>query len=340
MLGRCCRDLSVCAVLSIACVGTRALNAQEFAPTLLSYRAPVGCPEVADFQRSVQRRSAHVRFVDEGSHDRELSIVLRKDGDFTNGELRLIERDGSLRQRSVRFNSCGEAVEGLALITLVSLDPKALLQPEKAAEPPPTPTPAPTPKPGPRRLSALPRLVAVAPESRTELALGVEFNSAFRALPATAFGGSLFVDVGSNSPSWFAPLLRVAVGHVQRRGLSSNETGEAEANFSLTLATLSACPLRVAGGPFALRPCAFVSGGLLHAWGSNTTELEPQSRPYGAWGGSLQIFARASQMIEMVTDMAAGPTVFRDRFGFDEALIWKTPPLYLSGGVGLRFVFR
>ena len=338
MLGRCRRSLSVCAVLSSVGLGTSKLRAQEIAPTLLSYRAPEGCPEVADFQRSVQRRSAHVRFVDEGSHDRELSIVLRKDGDLTNGELRLIERDGSLRQRSVRFTSCAEAVEGLALITLVSLDPKALLEPEKPAEP--APTPAPVPKVEGPRVSAPPRLVAVAPESRTEVALGGQFNAAFRALPGSALGGSLFVDVASTSPSWFAPLLRVAIGHVQRRGLSSNETGEAEANFSLTLATMSACPLRVAGGAFTLRPCAFVSGGLLRAWGSNTTDLEPQSRPYGAWGGSLLAFARASQTTDIVADIAAGPTVFSDRFGFDQELIWKTPALYLSSGVGLRFVFR
>jgi carboxylate-amine ligase len=71
------------------------LCAQELGPTLLSYSAPEGCPNVADFRSSVRRRSTRVRFVEEGAHDRELSIAMRKEGEHTIGELRLTERDGS-----------------------------------------------------------------------------------------------------------------------------------------------------------------------------------------------------------------------------------------------------
>ena len=72
--------------LSTALLLTRPAQAEELGPTLLSYRAPEGCPEVAEFQKSVQRRSTRVHFVDEGSHERELSIAFSKDGDFTIGE--------------------------------------------------------------------------------------------------------------------------------------------------------------------------------------------------------------------------------------------------------------
>jgi len=337
MLGRCCRGLSACAVLGVALLGARQVRAEELAPTLLSYRAPEGCPEVAEFQRSVQRRSARVRFVEVGPHDRELTIVLRRDASFTMGELRLLERDGSLRQRNVRVTSCSEAMEGLALIAVVSLDPQALLEPSKPAEPPSVPVPIAKPAPVASKAPPKSDSVPAAQQSKIEWALGAELNVAMRALPEPALGGSLFVDVAARSESWSSPLFRAALSHVERRGL---ESGTAEANFRLTLATLSACPLRAAAAFLVLRPCLFASGGALHAEGSNTTNLQQRTRPYGAVGGSFMLWARVSQPLEIVADLAAGATLLRDSFGFDQEQPWQTPALYLSSGVGARFVFR
>jgi len=267
---------------------------------------------------------------------------MRQDGDFIRGELRLIERDGSVRVRSVRFTTCAEAVEGLALIAVVSLDPQALLQPAQPAEPAAVATsdPAPAPKPAPAQVPARAKQDSppAAPPSKTRLALGGEFNVAIRALPAPALGGSLFLDVASSSESPLSLLFRAAVSHVERRGLSSDSG--AEANFTLTVATLSACPVRLAAGFFALRPCAFVSGGALHAWGSQTTNRQQRTRPYGALGGSLLLFARVSQAFEIVANLEAGPTLVRDTFGFDQEQPWQTPALYLSSGIGARVVFR
>src|SRR4051812_44153072 len=114
MLERWARSLNICAVWMLALLSSSHVRAQEGGPTLLSYHAPDGCSGVGDFQRSVQSRSARVHFVEQGPHDREMSIVLRKEGDFMHGELRLTEQNGSVRQRNVRFTTCSEAVEGLA----------------------------------------------------------------------------------------------------------------------------------------------------------------------------------------------------------------------------------
>jgi len=338
------RILIACVVLSIALSGARRLHAQELGPTLLSYRAPDGCPGVADFRRSVQRRSARVSFVEQGAHDRELSITVRKEGDATHGELRLVERDGRASQRSVRFRTCAEALEGLALIAVMSLDPQALLEPEKpppdatpaAVVPAPKP-PAPTAKPPPKPAAAPERPAATQP-STTKVGLGAAFNVAPSALPATALGGSLFADLTLPSQSHFAPLFRLALSHVERRGLSS--TDGAQANFTLTLATLSACPVRLSAGILELRPCGFGSAGVLYAWGSQTTNLQQRTRPYGALGGSLALFLSVSQTIDIVADLAAGATLLRDSFGFEQDQAWRTPALYLSSGIGARFVFR
>jgi len=344
MLERWRFSLNTCAALLLALFTTCRSGAQELGPTLLSYRVPDSCPSVADFQRSVQRRSARVRFVEQGAHDRELSIVMRKDGDFTHGELRLTERDGSLRQRSVRFTTCAEAVEGMALIAVVSLDPQALLEPEKAQPPAAVPATASSSvavklPPEETKPITVPAPSSSAPSSKARFALGGEINFVPSALPATAFGGSLFADLASGSESRWAPLFRIAISHVERRGLSSGIGAGAEANFTLTLATLSACPLRLGAGFLELRPCAFVSGGALHAWGSQTTNPQQRTRPYGALGGSLLLFARVTQRVDIIADLALGGTLIRDSFGFDQEQPWQTPGLYLSSGVGARFGF-
>ena len=318
----------------------RHAHGEPLAPTLLSYRAPDGCPEVAEFQKSVQRRSARVRFVDEGSHERELSIALSKDGQNTIGELRLIERDGSLRQRNVRFSSCAEAVEGLALITVVSLDPQAILEPAPKAAAPEEPTPKPAAKPEAPQPLAAATLAPIAPRAapgRLETALGGEFVAGFHELPQTALGGALFVDLASNSPSWFAPLLRIALAHSERRGVSA---GDAEANFALTEATLAACPVRLGDRAISLRPCAFTSLGALRVWSSDDSDPHARTRPHWAWGGSAFVFLRVSQITDITADFGVASTLIRDRFELQQTPFWQTRALYLSTGIGLRFVFR
>ncbi|HEX2671293.1 MAG TPA: hypothetical protein VHM25_10505 [Polyangiaceae bacterium] len=345
MHGRTVRGFSTCVVLSVALLSASLLCAQESGPTLLAYHATESCPGVADFQRSVQRRSTRVHFVERGPHDRELSIVMRQEGEATHGELRLVERDGRVSQRNVRFTTCAEAVEGLALIAVVSLDPHALLEPSDAkpdavppaaASAPPAPS-APPATVKPKRDSSERDSLSSPQKAKSRVALGAAFNVAPSALPETALGGSVFIDVAWPAHSHFTPLFRFALSHVQRRGLSSADG--AEANFTLSLATASVCPLRLPSGPLEFRACGFASGGLLHAWGAQTTNLQQRNRPYGAVGGSLLASVSASQTIDIVADLAVGATLLRDSFGFEQDQPWQTPSLYLSSGIGARFAF-
>ncbi len=335
MAGRFRRGLAACAVLSSTLLDAGALVAEELEPIGLSYRAADGCPEVGTFRRGVEQRSSRVRFVPVGTGQRELEISLRTAGDAIVGELRLTERDGSVRQRSVSFTTCAEAVEGLALITAVSLDPQASL----AAH---APAPAAAPKePAPEvAAKTLTRSTPILTSrgSSFEAGLGAELSAAFNALPATAAGGALSVDVASASDGWFAPLLRGTVSHLELRGVPQ---GDAEASFSLTAATLSACPLRLGGRSLSLRPCAFATGGALHAWGSGSTpDPQARTRPYWSWGGSLLLLVRASQALDIVSNLGLGSTLVRDQFRFEGAPFWTTPTVYLFSGVGARFVLR
>ena len=341
MLARRCRCLGALAALCAPLLTSRSAHAQDQEPTLLNYRAPADCPAVLDFQRSVERRSSRIHFVDEGSHARELDISLRKDGDLTIGELRLIEANGNLRQRSVRFPSCVDAVEGLALIATVSLDPQALLEnpqpvPEKPAEPLPTP-PATPRKPAPSA-TPKPKPALVAPP--LEIALGAESSAFFHAFPQTAFGGNVFVDVGSRSRHWFSPQLRGAITYVQRNGVLG-DVQDGRADVKLALVTLTGCPLEIGGDTLDFRPCAFVSGGELYTRGTGA-EQETQYHPQFSGGGAALVALRVAESVEIVGDASVGVTAIRDHFGFTSesgfSTAWSTPAVYISTGLGFRLL--
>jgi len=339
-LARRSRRLGASAVLcTLALTSTQALG-QDLEPTLLVYRAPPECPLVGDFQHSVERRSSRIHFVDEGSHARELSIFLRKDGDLTIGELRLIEANGNLRQRSVRFPSCADAVEGLALIATVSLDPQALLGDTKSVpQPPPEPPPKRPETPRPPAPATTPPPLPPARKTRErslEVALGAEANAFFRLFPEPAFGGSLFVDVGSGSRHWFAPELRGAITYVMRDGVLG-DVQDSRANVKLALVTVLGCPVKFGGSTLVFRPCAFIAGGDLYTRGSGSNESNYNAQL--SWGGAAQLTLHVAKQLEFVGDANVGVTAIRDRFWFatpDFSVAWTTPAVYISTGLGFR----
>jgi hypothetical protein len=349
-VARLSRGLAAYAVLCTFALTARQARAEDLHPTLLAYKAPADCPPVGDFQRSVQRRSTRIHFVDEGSHERELWVFLHKEGDFTVGELRLIEQNGSLRQRSVRFTTCAEAVEGLALIATVSLDPEALLS---GPHPVPETSPAETEKAPPPPVKAARRKAKVPPppppeeSADIEAKVGLEASVLFRAVPkATAFGGTAFLDVGSSSRHWFSPVFSGAITHVERLGIAGDSSDAiSRANFALTLVTLSGCPLRIGGNVVVFRPCARASGGALRAWGTDTNQAQAATRNYWSWGGAGVLSAQISELVEIVGDAGVGVNLIRDTFTFgrcttpsDCTQVGKTPPLYISTGLGLRLL--
>jgi hypothetical protein len=340
--------LAVGAGLCAELLVSRRACAQDLHPTLLAYKASADCPLVGDFQRSVQRRSARIHFVDEGSHERELAIVLRKNGDFTVGELRLIEANGTLRQRSVRFTTCAEAVDGLALIATVSLDPQALL--ESPGPVPQTSSPAPAPPPAQpahaepaRRPAASPPAPPVPRKGApTDAKVGVDFNAYFNALPKAAIGGSIVLDLESNSRHLFAPTFLVSATRVERLGIHEvvQPPGGGrdifDANFALSLLALSVCPLRIGGDVLVFRPCAFASGGLLSAWATETARAQSNTRGYASWGGAGMLSIRLGEVVEIVGDAGVGLTLIRDQFGFEAVTFWTTPVPYVLTGLGFR----
>ncbi|MEP7052935.1 MAG: hypothetical protein ABJB12_21395 [Pseudomonadota bacterium] len=327
------RGFSACGVAWCALlVGPRA-HADALGPTLLQYQAPADCPGAADFQRSVQRRSARIQFVAEGSHDRALTITIQASGPATVGELRLVESNGSARQRSVRFSSCSEAVEGLALIATVSLDPQMLFE-APATEPPAPPPAASAGTSPPAAHVEAPRASTRIKNSATvKASLGAQAEAYLHAVPESAVGGGLYFDLTFQPEARVSTLLRAALSHAERRGISE---GSGEASFALTVATLSVCPWRLGGALLELRPCAWAGAGALRAWSRQTTKPQAHTSQYWAGGGSALAFVRLGKFSEIALDVGVGVPALRDTFVFEGRQFWKTPAVYLSAGLGLR----
>jgi hypothetical protein len=327
--------LTCCALLA-----TPDAHAEALGPTLLQYQASAACPSAADFQRAVQRRSARLQFVAEGSHERTLAIALRAGDTAVVGELRLLEADGSVRQRNVRFSNCAEAVEGLALIAAVSLDPQSLLEaaPQEPAPPPRPPPVAQTAKPDAPRHHQ-PPLVAPRPKRLPALRTraGAEFEAYLHVTPEAALGGKAYFDLTFRPDAQLAPLLRAALSHAERRGIRE---GSGATSFALTLGTISLCPWRFGSARLELRPCAWATFGALRSWSSKTMNPRTDTREYWAGGVSALAFVKLGETTEITLDSELGAPLRRDRFVFEGSQFWKTPPLYVCTGLGLRFLLR
>jgi hypothetical protein len=304
--------------------------------TRFELRSPAGCGTAEEFVARVQRRSARIRLLPEAPGARSLIVEIQAPdaAGALNGTVTVVEPDGATRARKLKAKSCDEAMEGLSLIATVTLDPEALSsdpveRPAPTAPPPAAPpaaAPAPVVQPAP-----LPPRAAPAP-ARYRLSLAISASALLEASPQPAFGGSVAIALEARPGEVWSPLLRLSLLHAQRRGLAR---GAGDANFAFTLPALDVCPLRLGPRSLALRPCGFVSVGLLKVWGTEAFTREQHQRPSGSAGASLLLAVRLSKAFEIIADMRGGVALLRDEFAFDDVVFFKTRPLLFSAGAGL-----
>jgi hypothetical protein len=310
--------------------------------TGLVYQAPPECPKEDDFIEQVQRRSARVRFVSDGSALKQLSVVISASPDKVVGKLRLVEPDGTTRVRSLNAPTCREAVDGLALIATVSLDPEALASgpPEQPARPPESPPKPQVTKSAPKKkpdLTGQPKkMPREPPEPEWEYAVGAELSSLFASFPQPALGGSLFAGAAWQPKHWFSPLVRATFSYYRT---SVSEQPQGDANFSLSVGTVSVCPLRVALAQVGeLRPCLFSDTGGLVAWGTHTQAARQHTVLYAGVGASAQASLELGEVLEIIVEGGVGHPLVRDEFVFLPDSFFTTPLVYGKGSVGLAIL--
>lgn len=323
-------------------------HAEELPPTRLEYRVPAHCPGVDVFSERVRRRSSRIHLVTEGKGLRTLVVeVIEKKGTLESS-VRIVEVDGTERARHLKAKDCSEAIDGLALIATVSLDPEAILNPEPEPEPEPEPkAPEPSPAPQPAPTKPTPdEPERPAPRARSSSKSPVGFGAGLEAsvlgelVPQWIAGGSAFVWIEYRTGTWVSPLLRGTFTYIPSKIERSEPHGVAR--FETTFAgAVDACAFRV--GTRALNawlPCVSAVGGRLTAEGDSTEEPEHHSRWFAAVGPSALVMLRLWEPVEIVADVRAGAALVRDRFRFaPNEEFYKIPPVTFSGGLGLAVGF-
>lgn len=308
----------------------------------LVFRAPSGCSSAPQFAAHVQRRSKRIQLVGSGEGNLRVLIVelqRRSDAAF-RGVVTVAEPDGTTRTRRLQAKSCEEAVDALSLIAAVTLDPDAALalpepEPEPAVREEPPRSRVSRASPHPSRAAAAATATNVA-APRHRFSAGLSAALLLEMAPSPVFGATAWIAVELETRAVFAPLLRLGVTHAERRGIVE---AAGKANFAFTLPSLEVCPLRLGNARFGIRPCAFVSAGLLQVWGSAPARGQTRARFYGQAGGSLGAGLRLTQALEMVADGRAGLALRRDQYGFDGIAFFETPSAGFSVNVGAAYRF-
>jgi hypothetical protein len=299
--------------------------------TRFVFKAPDGCGSAQDFSTRVARRSSRILLVP-GAAARSLFVEIQPpDAAGTlRGRVTVVEADGATRARQLKAKSCEEALDALSLIATVTLDPEAFMA-EPAEEPAPAPAtkpPEPATKPPERRPPPFP----VAPRELYRVSFGIGPVLLLRIAPEPAPGAQITAALEMNPGAMLSPFWRLAVLHSQRRGLAAPG---GEANFAYTLPTIELCPVRFGPELLGIRPCGFASLGAVKAWGEGALRTEDHLRKFGAGGPSLLVSLRLSKALEIIVDERVGFAFWRDSYGFDDVVFFKTLTPGFSTGLGV-----
>ncbi len=297
-----------------------------------------GCGSEPELASAIASRSERIRIVSRETATRALRIELKDSGSALVATLTLTQPSGRRSQRTLKAASCAEALDAVALVAAVSLDPTASSAPSEVptAEParPPAPPVAERPCP-PCADEAARREDAEARGLVTSVGLWFEALSgpAPAVMPGIAAGVMLAYERGSV----LSPAVRLSYAHFARGDF--RETA-GTADFTLDAATVELCPLRAKAGPLAVYPCLLrVTGGVLGAEGRGTVGPRSRGRPWWVVGSSLIALLRPSSSLEFSMTLGAGRPLVRDRFQFEPLEFHRVSGVAFTAGAGAGVTF-
>jgi hypothetical protein len=310
----------------------------------LEYRAPKSCPSEAWVVRRIQTRTDRFRRVTDTGNARIFSIAIAESDSGYFGTLEITEPApaGRTTSRRIEAPQCIEVADGLALISALTIDPRAaaveapIEEPgteETAAEATTTPKPPETTSAKPE--ATLPPAERDMPErDRSERAIGgtsyVRLGAGFVGVggvaPQLMYGGQVFGEFGLRpGRHWLAWSARLSLRHVRREGL---QFAEGKAHFRLSTAGADLCPIRVPIPTLELGPCATAEIGLLESEGTDNPDSRQSQRAWAALGALLRAGVGSSH-IGLEASAGAVAPLRRDRFvlatqiGEVDFLVWS-----------------
>jgi hypothetical protein len=286
----------------------------------VQYRASAGCPGVERFEEQVAartRRSAALPF-----EVREVEVEALVEG--ARGRLVLSGR-GQETTREIRAATCAEAVEALALIVAILLDPEADTRPHLTLRT--------EPRANRRSEPARPR-----PINRSYWGAGVEWSVLGGLAANPVQGPRVFIEIGRPPPERWFPSLRLS--GLRATSGSMEQAGVGTAALRLHSARIDGCPLRWSNQMASIEPCLAIEAGMLRADSNGLQGSRAQALGWAAVNGLARGVLRYRERLTLHADLGIGLPLTRYRFRFSghEPLYTATEVGFRGGiGVGMRF---
>jgi hypothetical protein len=332
--------------------------AQSNEPTVqarLRIAGSAGCLSAPALQARVHARSARIDLAP--SHPGALlSVALR--GDQAAGfaaELSVLWSDGRSSLRQFEARTCAAAIDALAFMIVLALDP--------GAQPPDDHATA----PGLDR-AVSPRVAAdtgadmrSAPDTEAHFAntarasdtsdgaakasagarlfehleLGARAAVALGVAPSAQYGLGMYALAALPGSTPWLPALQLRAARLWQETVTTG----GQADFRLDVMHLDTCPLGLTSRNLTGRLCLTAGLGSLRAAGSSTYAPRSHSRLWTDWGGTLLLSLRVGRLVHAQLGAGAMVPTRRDSFSFRPDVFHRVSAVcaQIELGVGLRF---
>jgi hypothetical protein len=363
-----CRGLLLAASAILSARDAGAAEAPgPLAAVHLEVEAAATCATPAELVARVTARSPRIRFLDDGAGVTSLNAEIAPGpNDTVIGRLSLVDPDGRRSSRRLSAPTCAEAIDAIALIIVISLDPT--YAPPAPVEAGHAPLPANPGSPG----AATSDGVGSLPTTRTSVQpgganrdasaergegaserpspeppppgssvrrLGVGASALLISGPAPrvmpGIGVRLVAALDRGASIW-SPALRLTAAHAWQGGVS--EPGGTAA-FALDTLGLDLCFVRLAITIVDLRGCAAGTAGRLSATGSNTYSPSAQERPFVGLGGAAIVGVALGRLFQLSGSVDASDALVRDAFEFSPQVFHRVSAMTLTVDLGLDLRF-
>jgi hypothetical protein len=324
---------------------------------VLAVEGPVACGGTEALGESIQRRSSRIQVEPSEAENRVEVTIASKD---TFEATVVIDKEGESTRRELSGVDCGELMEAVALVIVVTLDPTGRWSPESSETTTETgggdaASSVIEPSAGEKSPSTAPPISAPSgyQDDLTPPSLGSPIDASGLVpdgfgvfagarvvsgpAPSLLLGPELGVDILWQSEGVFAP--RVAVS-ASRAWAAPERTSNGDAGFTLDQLLASLCPLQLGQNRWDVRPCLDGSFGRMLASGSNTLSPRSTQRPFRSFGASARLSVRPVWLLELWASGGIALLLVRDRYVFQPEILHDVPAQAVMGAAGLGLSFR
>jgi hypothetical protein len=339
--------------------------------TVVVYEAPQACPSQSDFEARVRSRMPSRE--SPAPSLRRIEARLSKYGTRVAATVVLTDANGTVTTRRIAAASCNEAVDGLALIVALTVDPLEahtvpVSPPQTSSAEGTAPSSNSEASPGDHEDKTQPESKEIAPRSQQEapvvedeaaregapavVAPGVNESAAASSSTRLRFGVSASFLVASGtvpawSPggelglvasAWKAPALSLRAGG--RVVASASDTDvEGSASFSWWSAFVGGCVGTDPSTVLVLSGCAVYELGQLGATGSRTTNARSSMTLWQGLGPELRFEWAFAPPVALNTGVGVMFPLRSERFFLGDSAVYQVPAFGIRVQIGAAIRF-